>query len=74
MKKIFIAAFLLFISSLTVFAQKPVIIKTGEGVIVYPYQPREGSVKAVRLKVFADGIIRVTINRRPYPALLQPHW
>ncbi len=60
MKKIFIAAFLLFISSLTVFAQKPVIIKTGEGVIVYPYQPREGSVKAVRLKVFADGIIRVT--------------
>ena len=60
MKNIFAAAFLYFLSGFYISAQEPGFIRSGDGLIVYPYQSLDGSVKAVRLIVYADGIIRVT--------------
>lgn len=41
-------------------AQVTGYVKTNNGLIVYPDQPADVSVKAVRLSVFSDRIIRVT--------------
>ena len=60
MRKIFFSSFLFFLPGLFSLAQQPGFKKINDGIVIYPTSASGNGIKAVRLVVYNDHIIRVS--------------